>query len=217
MKDSYSDYDYYDYSDSNEEESIPNYAAANYWDHRYAKVVDNYDWYMDWLIFKPTLDPYISGKESLLVFGCGNSTLSADISIDYFSQITSIDISQVVIEQMEKQYIDNPKLIWKTMDCRKMSFDSNTFDVVIDKGTIDALCCGANSDNDISSTAEEVYRVLKVGGFFIEITFGTPSHRLVYLNGQKFNWKVHTPILVGKNYPHNERSSFIYIYIFEKY
>ena len=219
MKDK-SDYDYYDYSDSGEDGEngdAPNYASTNYWNHRYSKDVDNYDWYMNWEVFKPILDPYIKNKDSLLVFGCGNSTLSFDISKDYFSQITSIDISEVVINQMEKQYQNNPKLLWKTMDCRKMSFHSNFFDVVIDKGTVDALCCGSNADNDLLLTAQEVYRVLKIGGFFLEITFGTPSHRLVPLNAKKINWKLHPPILVTKNYPHNERSSYIYIYVYEKF
>lgn len=44
-----------------------------------------------------------------------------------------------------------------------MSFEDNSFDIVIDKGTLDALCCGT----DYTLARElllEMYRVCKVGG-----------------------------------------------------
>lgn len=210
--------EYYDYSDLEEEDASapPDYASANYWENRYNETKENYDWYMEWPLFQPYLDKILQSKEKLLVFGCGNSTLSYDISRDYFQEIISTDISSSVINQMQIQYKDVNKLKWEQMDCRKLQFPSDYFDVVLDKGTIDALCCGSNADNDTWKTAQETFRVLKPNGYFIEITFGEPSERLSCLNHGKLNWTVLPPIVIEKNYSHAQRDRGIFVFLFQK-
>ena len=212
-QDNYSE-EYYDYSDE-EEQHVPEYASVKYWDKRYKVEKTNYDWYMNWSFFQPLLDKYVKDKEKLLVLGCGNSTLSAEIGENYFSKIISIDISKNVIENMKKQYHDKPKLEWEYMDCRKTTFENETFDVVIDKGTIDALCCSTNSLANVSNTSEDMFRILKPGGYFIVITFGTPCQRLVEINHTKHNWKTFLPIVVDQGYE-DMRDSQIYIFVFQK-
>ena len=49
--------------------------------------------------------------------------------------ITNIDISNVVIEQM----IEKSTQDYLVMDACNMTFSSQSFDVVLDKGTYDAL------------------------------------------------------------------------------
>jgi ubiquinone/menaquinone biosynthesis C-methylase UbiE len=44
------------------------------------------------------------------------------------------------------------------MDALSMQFESNSFDVVIDKGTLDALCCGS----DYSMAEDLVREMLRV-------------------------------------------------------
>lgn len=49
------------------------------------------------------------------------------------------------------------------MDALNTDFEDNTFDITIDKGTLDALCCG----NDYTLARDlllEMYRVTKIGG-----------------------------------------------------
>lgn len=58
-----------------------------------------------------------------------------------YKNILSIDISPSVIEQMKQQF---PDLAWEVMDATKMSYKDGEFDVIIDKGTLDALISGKN-------------------------------------------------------------------------
>ena len=42
----------------------------------------------------------------------------------------------------ERNADKRPELKWDVMDVREMTYDSNFFDIIIDKSTIDALLCG---------------------------------------------------------------------------
>lgn len=62
------------------------------------------------------------------------------------------------------------------MDALNMQFDSDSFDIVIDKGTLDALCCGS----DYSMAEDllwEMLRVCKVDGEIWLITNSSGSNR----------------------------------------
>lgn len=73
--------------------------------------------------------------------GCGNSTLSGKMGERGYN-ITNIDISDVVIDQM-KQKTGQEYLL---MDATNTSFRDRSFDLVLDKGTYDALVCQPDSD-----------------------------------------------------------------------
>jgi len=61
-----------------------------------------------------------------------------------FKNQVNIDISSVVIEQMlERSRKSRPDLIYQVADVTNMpQYEDNSFDIVIDKSTIDALLCG---------------------------------------------------------------------------
>ncbi len=73
--------------------------------------------------------------------GCGNSKLSYQMHQAGYKNILSIDISPSVIQQMKQEF---PELSWEVMDATKMSYKDGQFDVIIDKGTLDALISGKN-------------------------------------------------------------------------
>lgn len=66
------------------------------------------------------------------------------------------------------------------MDVRKMEFESNKFDVAIDKATLDAVLYGSLWDpedevlNNVKQYVDEVERVLKPGGIWLYITWRQP-------------------------------------------
>jgi EEF1A lysine methyltransferase 4 len=75
--------------------------------------------------------------------GCGNSIISEELYDRGFKCVYNNDISSEVILQMAERNADKrPELIWDVMDVREMTYDSNFFDIIIDKSTIDALLCG---------------------------------------------------------------------------
>jgi len=68
----------------------------------------------------------------MLVLGCGNSTLSYELSQLGFTDITSIDYSPTVIERMKVKYSTLPGLNWAVVDMRNMSlFPDQSFEFIL--------------------------------------------------------------------------------------
>lgn len=102
--------------------------------------------------------------------GCGNSRLSMDLYDVGCRQITNIDISQLVINQMnESNKTERPDMTYIQMDATNMSFENDHFSVVLDKGTLDALM--TDDTKEVSELAErylsEIGRVLRIGGRYV--------------------------------------------------
>ena len=115
------------------------YAKKEYWNERFNQTNTNFDWYADWDQLSKYFIPILSHESKILMVGCGNSKLSEQMYLSNYKNIINIDISDIVIEKMKKQY---PEMKWQEMDATKMSFENNLFDCVIDKGTLDAIMCG---------------------------------------------------------------------------
>ena len=70
------------------------------------------------------------------------------------------------------------------------SYEDASFDVIIDKGTLDAMLCGERSMAHADDMCLQVSRVLAQGGVFVEVSYGQPEDRLLYLEKKKFHWAV---------------------------
>lgn len=69
------------------------------------------------------LDKYIHPKDKILVVGCGNSKLSADLYDVGICHSISIDISAPVISQMKDKYGKcRPEMSFETMDVLNVRF-----------------------------------------------------------------------------------------------
>jgi ubiquinone/menaquinone biosynthesis C-methylase UbiE len=62
-----------------------------------------------------------------------------------------------------------------------MKIEDNSFDLAIDKSTIDALLCGDHSFMNVAIMTKEVQRILKVGGIYLIISYGQPENRVIHL------------------------------------
>lgn len=165
------------------------YESKQYWDERYhtEEGREPFDWFKSYSDIKSILADYIPGRNArILMLGCGNSTLSHDMYQDGYHEIVNIDFSSVVIEQMRKA---QPYMQWIEMDIRDLKFGDESFDVLIDKGTMDAMLTGTthvwNPAPEVVQNCEkevaEAVRVLRPGGKFIYLTFGQPHFRRRYL------------------------------------
>jgi ubiquinone/menaquinone biosynthesis C-methylase UbiE len=74
--------------------------------------------------------------------------LSGELYEAGFTTLTNIDISDVCIDKMRERYPEAtyPGMIWSTMDARHMTLPANSFDIILEKGTIDALSCDKGED-----------------------------------------------------------------------
>ena len=62
------------------------------------------------------------------------------MSNDGYTDILNVDYSDVVIENMRKKHETMSNLTWRVMDIRDMTaLECESFDVVIEKGTLDSL------------------------------------------------------------------------------
>lgn len=104
--------------------------------------------------------------------GCGNSSLSVDMFDVGYTNMTNIDISEVVINQMKKTYRDRDDCKWIHMDATSMSFDNESYSVVLDKGTLDAMMSEESDalNEMIQKYFSEVTRVLKPMGRFVIVS-----------------------------------------------
>ncbi|KAJ7955309.1 methyltransferase-like protein 13 [Quillaja saponaria] len=155
------------------------YGEPWYWDNRYANESGLFDWYQKYQTLAPLINLYVPRNYRILVVGCGNSAFSEGMVDDGYEDVVNIDISSVLIEAMQKKYQNRPELKYLKMDVRYMgAFQTDSFDAIVDKGTLDSLLCGNDSRQNASKMLEEVWRVLKNKGVYILITYGAPIYRL---------------------------------------
>ncbi|KAL5781896.1 hypothetical protein ACOSP7_006925 [Xanthoceras sorbifolium] len=166
-----------------EETPTQAYGEVDYWNNRYGREQYPFDWYQKYPSLAPLINLYVPHRHHrVLVVGCGNSAFSEGMVDDGYEDVVNIDISAVVISHMKTKYSDRPQLKYSIMDARKMDdFQSSSFDVVIDKGTLDSILCGNNSRQNATQMLKEVWRVLKDQGVYILITYGAPIYRLSLL------------------------------------
>ncbi|KAG9103691.1 hypothetical protein FRC06_008808 [Ceratobasidium sp. 370] len=165
------------------------YESKQYWDQRYGSEEgqEPFDWFKSYADIRDILGAYIPTRSvRILMLGCGNSTLSEDMYRDGYHEVVNIDFSSVVIEHMRALH---PYMEWIEMDIRDLKFEDESFDVLIDKGTMDAMLTGTsdvwNPAPEIVENCEkeisEAIRVLRPGGKFVYLTFGQPHFRRRYL------------------------------------
>ena len=198
---------------------MPNYGDIAYWEQRYKN--SEYTTF-DWLENYPTLKEIILSlnipKETgqILNLGCGNSEFSENMYDDGFHNIKNIDISQSVIKLMSERSKNRPEMTYEVMDVRDIKYENNYFDLAIDKSTIDALLCGDDAFINVAKMIKEVQRVLKVGGYYMIISYGAPDYRIMHLNRKFEKFKVEI-LKIEKDFVEEEGyDNYHYIYLCQK-
>jgi len=194
------------------------YGRADYWNDRYTKDTDPFDWYQKYEALSSLFKKYVKPQDKTLMIGCGNSRLSEDMYKEGFKNITNIDISNVVIKAMEQRNKEYEGMTYKTADVTNMpDFNNGFFDIAIDKGTLDAILCGENSVANADKMLGEISRALRPGGVLIVVTYGDPPTRLTYLEKPKYGWKVETQTIDKPKVPGIQQENDVhYIYIATK-
>jgi len=127
------------------------------------------------------------GKQ-ILDYGCGTGVHSVWLA-EYGVKVTGIDLSTkslVAAKERIKKTRRDDNIEFLIMDCEKMDFADNSFDIIFDGGTFSSI--------DLNKAYPELSRVLKPEGFLIGIeTFGhNPftnfKRRINKLMGKRTGW-----------------------------
>lgn len=117
------------------------YAQRDFWNNRFNEYKSAFDWYVGWAEMRNLILRNFPSESiaNVLMVGCGNSSIlyielsEAMAKNKYF--VTNIDISNVVLEQMAEK----TKQEYGLMDATRCCFRDESFDLLVDKGTYDAL------------------------------------------------------------------------------
>jgi SAM-dependent methyltransferase len=123
------------------------------------------------------------GGSNCLMVGCGTSDLPSvvyekrsDISI------TLMDSSQTCIEQLSGRYGDTMSYVCG--DATRLSSvlpPSKLYNIIIDKGLMDAIFCGEGWNGPIESLVKESSKVLSPGGFYLLASYRLPTSTKEFL------------------------------------
>ena len=166
-------------------DSMPTYGDKDYWDQRYESTSgDLYDWLHSFESLRPIFEKYLKPTDKIINLGCGNSSLPGDmLQAGYQSQI-GVDYSKIVIKQMKERYKVFDKLRFEVEDVTNLSYSDGTFDVAIDKGTIDTILCNESGFTKCALMLSEATRVLVNDGLYIAISYGDPESRLSHMQSR---------------------------------
>jgi len=180
-----------------------------------AEKTQQFEWYSRYEAFAGVLGNHMGTGARVLQVGCGNSPFAADmVAAGHVGEIVNVDISATVVELQAKVYNSLPATVsWHVGDCMALPnsapFIEASFDVILDKGTADALMCGGDTTANVAAMRHEANRMLRkrpVSGTttapcFISITYGDPKSRVRWFSGTEEDWDV-CVYAVEKALPH---------------
>jgi hypothetical protein len=123
--------------------------------------------------------------------------LGASLYDDGYKNITNTDISEVVISSMRSLHSSlRPQMEWLIADCTNMftpttNLQRHSFDVIIDKATMDTLLFRHKTIDGISlihKMLHQVYSLLAENGIYIWIT---SRKRFSYLVNKQYPWQIY--------------------------
>ena len=147
---------------------------SDFWEGEYSdrdsQIHEPFDWFFDFADLDQTLWATLLGptRSRIMVLGCGHSSMSADmVDRGGWANVTSVDSSETVIQLMRAK---RPDLEWLVGDARDLTGlpdgagADGRYDVVVDKGLLDALLSYRGDMTAGDSAAREAARLLKPGG-----------------------------------------------------
>ncbi|CAK9046205.1 eEF1A lysine and N-terminal methyltransferase (eEF1A-KNMT) (Methyltransferase-like protein 13) [Includes: eEF1A lysine methyltransferase [Durusdinium trenchii] len=163
-----------------EEKNAYTLSNSRFWEEYYANVdADRFDWYSTWdtpinwlslgvSTLGSVIGPFLFANASILMLGCGRSDMSQQMYREGFRNITNVDISSGLLERLRRGFErEMPLMSWRWMNASSMDTEDQSFDVVLEKGTLDSL-----QDNSelFQAAVRESHRVLRSDGLFISVT-----------------------------------------------
>ena len=157
--------------------SHDDFRSQAYWDTFFKlrqKSGGTFEWYGEWKDIAPVVSGWLTPASRVLVIGCGNSNLSADLYDWGVRNIVNVDFSGLVIAEMKAKNAARGEMQWVECDVKALPFDAASFDAVLDKGMLDAMAAEDTEPvlRDVAAMFAESARVLKPSGKYVCVTLG---------------------------------------------
>ena len=165
------------------QQSSSTFGSPAYWERKYARELqeeeekeetgdETFEWFHSYSDFQHVLDEVVDevveannsekGGKSLQILnvGAGNSRLWEDLRDDGYTEVVNSDVSPTLISSMREQSGEPER--WILDDIIDSSLPDASLDIVLDKGTGDAVACSGN--DALAGMAAEVHRLLTPNG-----------------------------------------------------
>lgn len=184
-------------------ELIENMDKKSTWDRFYTEnrgrtsSFKNFEWFFGFdtvrHIILPLIQPQPSSVFQVLDIGCGTSALGPCVyrHSPIAVHITCADISPVAVRMMEEHTKTKPilpnnassRLKFAKMDCTELNscYKSNSIDLIVDKGTTDALLRSKEGEAKARLMLKRCAEVLKSSGSLLQFSDEDPDARLLWL------------------------------------
>ncbi|CAG9538654.1 unnamed protein product [Cercopithifilaria johnstoni] len=192
--------------------SSADFQDPSFWEEFYKASNDSFEWYGDFKTFGRVLIKYLKSTDKILQIGCGNSELASQLYDNGYRIIDSIDIDEGVIKEQVAKNSSRPGLQFICCSATKIDAPDEKYNVILDKGTLDALVPLACEDvvENVEKMFSEICRVLTVGGRYIVLTLAQKhvlnSYMPFFLKRKNFiirveknidaNWKFPLPVFL---------------------
>ena len=150
------------------------FKTRQYWDGFFRERGNQaFEWYGTFGDVASLISRHIIGRDSrVMVIGCGNSEFSNELYDMGYQNIRNLDFSPLVIEEMRSKNADGKreKMSWDLGDMTEMKdYEDASFDVVFDKGALDALMSADTLENleKAQKMFQEISRVLMPNGKYL--------------------------------------------------
>jgi 2-polyprenyl-3-methyl-5-hydroxy-6-metoxy-1,4-benzoquinol methylase len=144
--------------------SRDDFGKASYWD-KFNSKTQEFEWYGSYSQLAAVVKRYISPTSKVLVIGCGNSNFSAELYDSGVVNITNVDFDEKVINDMISRNQTRTSMKWLVMDMKKMNFECQ-FDVVFDKGALEALYSSPENKQDAVDMIDSISQVMTADGIY---------------------------------------------------
>lgn len=139
-----------------------------------------------------------SSPLTILDLCTGTGDLAGILKKDYpNAQITGVDFSPEMLKVAKEKFSG---IEFLEADCSQLPFEDNSFDLCI-------ISFGLRNVENIEKVLKEIYRVLKKGGYFINIDLGKPNKFFnLFLKPYMYLWVA----LLGKVF-HGDETPYKYL------
>ncbi|KAI1398255.1 S-adenosyl-L-methionine-dependent methyltransferase [Hypoxylon fuscum] len=158
------------------------FEKQSYWQERFASET-SWEWLESSKCFMSIIEPYLSALPDhgrpvrILQLGPGTSDLGNCFRSQGYLDVTNADYEPLALErgrQLEKAAFGDVKMKYVVADATQLEGDlplSHKYDMVVDKSTVDAVCCGGKTA--LLRMASSIKKYLAEGGVWISLSYSS--------------------------------------------